>query len=57
MNYYLIKREPGLSDKGVLLKRNENNKSFFETAIKNKSPLSSKLLLVHTNLVKGDKIT
>ena len=45
MNYYLIKRDPGLSDKGVLLKRNENNKSFFETAIKNKSPLSSKLLL------------
>ena len=45
MNFYLIKRDPGLSDKGVIPKRKENNKSLFETAIKKKSPVSSKLLL------------
>ena len=45
MNSYLIKRDPGLSDKGVIPKRKENNKSLFETAIKKNSPVSSKLLL------------
>ena len=43
MKNYLIKRNPDFVDKGVLIKRKVRNKGFSETAIRKKTPLSSKL--------------
>lgn len=56
MNSYLIKRDPGLSARGVLPKRNEKNKSLFETSIStNKRNPGSKKLVVGDNIYIAEK--
>ena len=41
---YLIKRNPGFVDKGVIVKRKVKNKGFSETAIRAHKPISNKLI-------------
>ena len=41
---YLIKRNPGFVDKGVIVKRKVKNKGFSETAIRARKPVSNKLI-------------
>lgn len=42
-NTYLIKRNPDLTDRGVIIRRNNSKKYFSEFTIRNKVPISDKL--------------
>jgi hypothetical protein len=42
MNKFLLKRSPDFTNNGVIIKRNDNNKYFYESRI-NSTPLSNKL--------------